>query len=86
MLETLYINSRGQITIPSKIRNALHLKEGSALVIAKLENKIIMHPTYTPGEDIMNLYSAVRVAKEKSKNPEVAIKEAKKLRSSKNVG
>ena len=85
MLETLYINSRGQVTIPSKIRSALHLKEGSALVIAKLDKKIVMHPTYFPSNDIMDLYNSVKVTKGKSRNPEVAVKEAKRLKALKDA-
>jgi bifunctional DNA-binding transcriptional regulator/antitoxin component of YhaV-PrlF toxin-antitoxin module len=85
MLETLYLNSRGQVTIPSKMRTALHLKDGSALVAVKMTNKIVMNTTYTSdNEDIMNLYNSVKVSKGKTTDPEKAIEEAKKLKAKDN--
>jgi len=85
MIETLYINDRGQITIPSKMRKALKIKDGDSLVVTKVDNKIVIQTFYTPGEGITALYNSVKVPRNRSSDPAVARKETRRVRAKKSV-
>lgn len=57
IIETSKITSKGQVTIPNRIRKLLHLKEGSAVGFSLTKNGIILVPCqvtaqspYTPKE------------------------------------
>ena len=43
-MEEARISSKGQIVIPKYLRDALGLKEGSVVLVTKIENKIILMP------------------------------------------
>ena len=57
IIETSKITSKGQITIPNRIRKLLHLKEGSAVGFSLTKNGLVLVPCqitaqspYTPKE------------------------------------
>lgn len=81
MLDTLYVTNRGQLTIPSRIRDAMNIKEGTRVVITSIDNQIILYPTQDSETDIMKLYSSVKIPKGKSTNPDIALAQAKKLKA-----
>jgi AbrB family looped-hinge helix DNA binding protein len=41
-MEITKISSKGQVVIPSKIRNELHIEEGSVLGVEKMKNMVIL--------------------------------------------
>ena len=57
IIETSKITSKGQVTIPNRIRKLLHLKEGSAVAFSLTKNGVVLVPCqvtvqspYTPEE------------------------------------
>ena len=44
IIETSKITSKGQVTIPNRIRKLLHLKEGSAVGFSLTKNGIVLVP------------------------------------------
>ena len=46
MMDTVYINKRGQITIPHHIRKSMKLEEGDALMITSAGDQVILHPIH----------------------------------------
>ncbi len=57
IIETSKITSKGQVTIPNRIRKLLHLKEGSAVGFSLTKNGVVLVPCqvtaqspYTPKE------------------------------------
>ncbi|MBS3050537.1 MAG: AbrB/MazE/SpoVT family DNA-binding domain-containing protein [Candidatus Aenigmarchaeota archaeon] len=55
-MEETTISSKGQIVIPKYLRDALGLKPGSALLITKVENKLILIPK--PEDPVKGLIDA----------------------------
>lgn len=57
IVETAKITSKGQVTVPSKVRKILHLKEGSTVAFGMDKNGVVLMPCevtvkspYTPKE------------------------------------
>ncbi len=57
IVETAKITSKGQVTIPNKVRKILHLKEGSTVAFGVDKNGVVLMPCeitakspYTPKE------------------------------------
>jgi len=44
MTVTAKITSKGQITLPKKVRDLLHLKEGGVVVFEQEDDKIVIKP------------------------------------------
>ena len=44
MTVTAKITSKGQITLPKKVRDLLHLKEGGVVVFEQEDDKIVLKP------------------------------------------
>ncbi len=44
MTVTAKITSKGQITLPKKVRDILHLKEGGVVVFEQEDDKIVIKP------------------------------------------
>jgi len=44
MTVTAKITSKGQITLPKKVRDLLHLKEGGVVVFEQEEDRIVIKP------------------------------------------
>lgn len=44
-MKTVTISTKGQISIPKKVREALHIKKGDQLVFRVEDSKIILEPT-----------------------------------------
>ena len=44
MSETVKLSSKGQLTLPSKIRKELGLDTGSVMIVIKIGDEIIMKP------------------------------------------
>lgn len=44
MTVTAKITSKGQITLPKKVRDILHLREGSTVVFEQEDDKIVIKP------------------------------------------
>ena len=80
IIETSKITSKGQVTIPNRIRKLLHLKEGSAIGFSLTKNGVILVPCqvtaqspYTPKEwakieKLANLKGKAFVSTEKAKD------------------
>ncbi|MEW6456729.1 MAG: AbrB/MazE/SpoVT family DNA-binding domain-containing protein [Acidobacteriota bacterium] len=66
------ITSKGQITLPKKIRDSLHLKEGMLIIFEEQEDKIIIKPQKT-----LKDFRGVLRSKEKKFSSEKIRKEAK---------
>jgi AbrB family looped-hinge helix DNA binding protein len=52
-MEEVKISSKGQIVIPKYLRDSLGLKDGSIVLVAKLENKIIIMPKPADAKDAL---------------------------------
>lgn len=44
-MKTVTISTKGQISIPKKVRDALHIKNGDQLIFRVEDSKIILEPT-----------------------------------------
>jgi AbrB family looped-hinge helix DNA binding protein len=80
IIEMSKITSKGQVTIPNRIRQLLHLKEGSAVGFSLTKNGVVLVPCqvtaqspYTPKEwakieKLANTKGKIFSSKEKAKN------------------
>ena len=80
IIETSKITSKGQVTIPNRIRKLLHLKEGGAVGFSLTKNGVILVPCqitaqspYTPREwakieKLANAKGKIFVSTEKAKD------------------
>ncbi len=75
------MREKGQVTIPSGIRESLHLSKDSVLSVAKVGNGILI----TPGLSTFKTTSAgfVKESKEKGITLDELLKDLKKIRHSK---
>ena len=74
------IRKKGQITIPSAIREALKLSEDSVLSVAKVGNAIILMPQTSVFESVSKKFS--NQAKKESITLDSLLKDLKKIRHS----
>ncbi|MCD4666520.1 AbrB/MazE/SpoVT family DNA-binding domain-containing protein [archaeon] len=70
IIEMGKISSRGQIAIPSEIRNKLDLQEGSKVLFVVEDNTLLMKKVSS--ETFANLTKPLRHAKKKIKETEVS--------------
>ena len=57
MRQTVIVSSRGQITLPAKVRKRLGIKPGSVLLVEEREGEIVLRPV---GE--IELYTEKQIA------------------------
>jgi len=72
------MREKGQITIPSDIREALHLSKDSILSVSKVGDAILLTPKQSVFEAVSARFS--KSAEEKGISLEALLKDLKKLR------
>ena len=69
--ETIRVSSKGQITLPKRIREKQHILEGDSLLVAGDENKVILtKPRVQEIDDASLLPLSKRTAEAIWSNPE----------------
>lgn len=77
MLYKVQTNSRGQITIPNKLRKLFKIKENQELIISDSEDSIIIKPVQK--SNLLDLAGSMKTKKNTDVNE--AIKKAKFLKA-----
>ena len=75
------VREKGQVTIPSEIREALHLSKDSILSVVKVGNGILLTPNPSAVESFAAKFS--KAAKKKGTSLEELLKDLRKIRHSK---
>jgi len=68
MLNTSFVTTKGQVTIPIKVRKKLNLTKGSRVVFSEHEGKIILNKTPDFFEFKGSIKSVKRFSEEKIDN------------------
>ncbi|MCH7505324.1 AbrB/MazE/SpoVT family DNA-binding domain-containing protein [PVC group bacterium] len=72
------VRDKGQITLPSHLRNALKIKKDSVLSVAKVGNAILLTLKPSKFEEVANTFS--KEAKKKGITLESLLKDLKRIR------
>lgn len=80
MKEYAIVSDKGQITIPSKIRKALNIEEGTQLAVTDTNGGVYLYPI-SKTNDISEFFGVIKPKLDKSADPDVAINESKLIKS-----
>lgn len=72
-MSTATVTSKGQVTIPKDVRDALHLKQGTRLTfVVQSDGSVVVRPATRSLRDMMGMLKATRHATVEDMNEAIA--------------
>ncbi len=68
IIETARVTTKGQVTIPNRVRKILHLKEGSSVAFSITKEGIVLLPCKVTAESPYNAVEWAKIEKLASEN------------------
>jgi len=72
-MSTATVTSKGQVTIPKDVRDALHLKQGTRLTfLVRMDGTVLVRPATKSLRDVIGMLKATRHATVEDMNEAIA--------------